>query len=575
MVRLITILVLIPTLCFGQWSQLGQDIDGQAANEQSGTSTSMNASGTTVIISAPRAMDAGLMKGKARVFEWNGSAWFQKGSDLVGTSDGDVFGDAVSMSANGNIIAVGAPGFLNPTFPPGYARVYEWNGTSWIQKGADIIGESTGDNCGGGVSLSDDGNTIAVGAYTNDGGGGNSGHCRVFAWNGSSWVKKGADIDGEAGNDFCGNSVSIAANGNMVAVGAAGHDGGGNGLGQIRVFEWIGSNWVQKGADVFGTSIVRGYGAELALSDDGTTFIGSGYTSANGSIGHIKMHNWDGSSWVQKGAILSGDGGSDFFGNSDVDINGDGSMVIAGGLTTGGSGYAKVFSFVGGAWVQQGPNIQGEASSDQFGRSVSMDSDGSILAIGTPFNDGNGTSAGHVRVFQNSSGLPIELGYFAGNYSNNAVILNWKVENQINFSHFDVEKSLDGTVFNGIGNIKLTNSELYYYKDIDLSKSSLFYYRLKMVDNDGSFSYSNIISIRTGQVNTFSILGNPVKDNLHLTGLKAGGTLTLYDNVGKMILQKNIEDESFFMDVSFLVNGVYFLQYSNDNVIGNKKIIKQ
>ena len=112
MKKVITILALIPTLCFGQWNQLGADIDGQAANEQSGTAISLNAAGTILINSAPRAIDAGIMKGKARVFEWNGTSWLQKGSDLVGTSQGDVFGHAVSLNSNGNIIAVGAPDLI-------------------------------------------------------------------------------------------------------------------------------------------------------------------------------------------------------------------------------------------------------------------------------------------------------------------------------------------------------------------------------------------------------------------------------------------------------------------------------
>jgi hypothetical protein len=131
MKKIIFISIFFPVFCFGQWTQLGADIDGQIANEQSGTFIKMNANGTVVIISAPRAMDAGVMKGKARVFEWNGASWLQKGSDVVGTSQGDVFGDAVSMSSDGNIIAVGAPGFLNPSQPPGYTRVYEWDGSNY------------------------------------------------------------------------------------------------------------------------------------------------------------------------------------------------------------------------------------------------------------------------------------------------------------------------------------------------------------------------------------------------------------------------------------------------------------
>jgi hypothetical protein len=485
MKKIIFISIFFPVFCFGQWTQLGADIDGQAANEQSGSTTSMNANGSVVIISAPRAMDAGVMKGKARVFEWNGASWLQKGSDVVGTSQGDVFGDAVSISSDGNIIAVGAPGFLNPSQPPGYTRVYEWDGSNWIQKGTDIIGEANGNSSGTAVSLSSDGNTIAIGASSNSSANGSfSGHCRIFEWSGTAWVQKGADIDGEAVQDFCGDAVSINANGNIVAVGAAGHDGGGNGLGQIRVFEWNGSNWIQKGTDVFGTSIVRGYGASLSLSNDGTTFIGSGYTSSNGSLGHIKMHSWNGTSWVQKGAILSGDGGSDFFGNSSVDINGDGSMVIAGGLTTGGSGYAKVFDFIGGAWVQQGPNITGEAPGDQFGRSVSIDSSGSIIAIGTPFNDGNGTSSGHVRVFENTSILGIDNVVrkdIVNTFPNPATDFV-KIQSKEIITSYEVV-AIDGTKVKQKENINLTEFP------IDMHDLTSGLYLLKIQTKSGKSSY--------------------------------------------------------------------------------------
>lgn len=384
-----------------QWNQLGADIDGQAAGEQSGSFINMNANGTVVIIGAPSAMDAGIMKGKARVFEWNGTSWIQKGSDFVGTSQGDVFGDSVSISSDGTIIAVGAPGFNNPSSPPGYTRVYEWNGSNYIQKGTDIIGEANGNSSGTAVSLSGDGSIIAIGAGSNSGANGNfSGHCRIFEWSGTSWIQKGADIDGEAAQDFFGNSVSISASGNIVAVGAAGNDGNGTTSGHVRVYEWNGTTWLQKGVDIDGEGLVRSFGSTLSLSSDGTCFIAHGHSGGNGSIGSVKIYSWTGTSWVQKGSTLSGVEGSDFFGTS-VDIDGNGSTIVAG--TTGTIGYAKVFKFIGGEWVQQGTNLIGEANFDQFGRSSSISSNGSIVAVGTQGNDGNGTSSGHVRVFENTS----------------------------------------------------------------------------------------------------------------------------------------------------------------------------
>ena len=74
----------------------------------------------------------------------------------------------------------------------------------WTQLGSDIDGEAAGDQSGFSVSLSADGSRMAVGAPINDGNGINAGHVRVYDWNGSSWVQTGTDIDGEAAGDQSG-----------------------------------------------------------------------------------------------------------------------------------------------------------------------------------------------------------------------------------------------------------------------------------------------------------------------------------------------------------------------------------
>lgn len=433
----------------GQWNQLGADIDGQAANEQSGSMTTINSDGTIVVISAPRAMDAGIMKGKVRVFEWNGASWIQKGSDIVGTNQGDVFGDSISISSDGNTIAIGAPGFSSPTYlsptgPTGYTRIFEWNGSNWVQKGTDIIGESNNDVSGTAVSLSGNGTIVAIGAGSNNNPNGvAAGHCRIYEWNGTSWSQKGADIDGEASTDFFGNAVSINANGTIVAVGAAGNDGNPSGSGQVRVFEWNGTNYIQKGNSVQGEASVGSFGSTLSLDGSGTTFIASGFSGLNGSAGSIKVFNWNGTNWVQKGSTISGINGSDFFGTS-VDINADGSTIIAGTAGAGIiSGYAKIFKFTGNTWVQQGADLVGETNGDQFGRSSSISDDGSIVAVGTPFNDGNGTSAGHVRVFENTS-LSI------ANFDNNSFSFYPNPARDV--VHFSSKNSIENiTIYNLLG----------------------------------------------------------------------------------------------------------------------------
>ena len=88
------------------------------------------------------------------------------------------------------------------------------------------------------MSLSADGRIVAIGASTNDGNGGNSGHVRVFELDGNNWVQLGLDIDGEEDYDLSGYSVWLSADGQRVAIGAIENDGNGESSGHVRVFEF-------------------------------------------------------------------------------------------------------------------------------------------------------------------------------------------------------------------------------------------------------------------------------------------------------------------------------------------------
>ena len=152
---------------------------------------------------------------------------------------------SVSLSADGSRVAIGAP-YNGTGSDAGHVRVYDWNGSSWTQLGADIDGETAHDLSGWSVSLSADGSRVAIGALSNEG------TVRVYDWNGSSWTQLGADIDGEAANDESGWSVSLSADGSRVAIGAPGNDGTGSRAGHVRVYDWNGSNWTQLGAESTG-----------------------------------------------------------------------------------------------------------------------------------------------------------------------------------------------------------------------------------------------------------------------------------------------------------------------------------
>ena len=160
-------------------------------------------------------------------------AQVQIGTDINGEAAGDWSGQSVSMP-DANTLAIGANGNDGGGNAAGHVRVYTWSGTAWIQKGVDIDGEAAADESGEWVSMPD-ANTLAIGAYVNDGGGFEAGHVRVYTWSGTAWEQKGVDIDGEAAGDWSGGSVSMP-DANTLAIGAPTNDGGGIDAGHVRVY---------------------------------------------------------------------------------------------------------------------------------------------------------------------------------------------------------------------------------------------------------------------------------------------------------------------------------------------------
>ena len=105
------------------------------------------------------------------------------------------------------------------------------------QIGQDIDGEAAGDLSGYSVSLSADGNRVAIGAHWNDENGDQAGHVRIYELFGNTWIQLGQDIDGEAADDESGYSVSLSADGNRVAIGAPWNNENGSDAGHVRVYQ--------------------------------------------------------------------------------------------------------------------------------------------------------------------------------------------------------------------------------------------------------------------------------------------------------------------------------------------------
>ena len=340
-------------------SQLGLDINGVYASEQSGWAVAMSADGNRIIISARANSDIANLVGQVRVYTWNGTTWTRTGQEINGDVAGDEIGHSVAMSADGNRIAIGARfKDSNGNDAGGRVRVYTLNGNTWTRTGSDMNGEATGDHSGTSVAMSADGNRIAIGAPLNDGNGAaDSGHVRVYTWNGTTWTKAGNDIDGEATNDNSGNSVAMSADGNRIVIGAKFNDGNGANSGHARVYTWNGTAWTKAGSDIDGEAEFDYLGYSVAMSADGNRItIGAPLTDDGGDMaGSVRVHTWNGTAWAQTGATINGKATMETAGHS-VAMSANGTRIAIGAIFDDGvsTGIVRAYAM---PYIPDAPTI--------------------------------------------------------------------------------------------------------------------------------------------------------------------------------------------------------------------------
>ena len=329
----------------------------------------------------------------------------QIGSDIDGEAAGDKSGYSVSLSSDGTIVAIGAINNGGNGSNSGHVRVYQYASSTWSQLGSDIDGELAGDESGVAVSLSSDGFTLAIGARWNDGNGPNSGHVRVYQYANSTWSQLGSDIDGETSSNWSGCSVSLSGDGTTVAIGSTHNDNDTyTDAGHVRVYQYASSTWSQLGIDLDGEANWDNAGFSVSLSDDGTIVAIGAKTNDGGGTnsGAVWVYQYAGSTWSKLGSNINGEAASDNSGYS-VSLSSDGTIVAIGAINNDGngsnSGHVRVYQYASSTWSQLESDIDGEAADDYLGWSVSLSSDGTIVAIGAINNDGNGSSSGHVRVY--------------------------------------------------------------------------------------------------------------------------------------------------------------------------------
>jgi hypothetical protein len=376
----------------GATSPIGDILEGEHAGDQfGGTGIALSADGSRIVIGGALNDDVATNAGHARVFERDGDGWTQLGVDIDGEAADDRFGSAVAISDDGSRIAVGS--YLNDGTGngSGHVRVFDYVNGAWTQVGADIDGPNASAGAGAALGLSADGKRVVIGG---PGVGSVDGVVTVYEETNGVWAALGTSI---TGNRELGTAVSISDDGSRIALSLPSAQSNAY-EGTTRVYDWDNTAWVQVGADIVGEALGDFSGGALSFSGDGNTLaigadnnLGLGTAGGGVSGGQVRVFQWATGAWTQIGQDLDGEPGERL--GTAVAISADGTRLMAGGV---GGGIARFYTFAADSWTEVDTFVVGSRTGSAVAISAdgTVGAVGAEYYAGT-----QGNASGGVRVY--------------------------------------------------------------------------------------------------------------------------------------------------------------------------------
>jgi len=442
-----------------------------STNDNFGFSVSLSADGNTLAVGALYesgssagvngvADDALTSSGAVYVFARSGASWTQQAYIKAGNpTASDLFGYAVSLSANGDVLAVGSPFEDSNTVginstpddamqDTGAAYIYTRSGTTWTQQ-AYIKASNSRYLMKFGLSLdlASDGLTLAVGSVGEDSetpginsvesytsAGLDTGAVYVFVYGGSpaAWTEQAyIKTETPTASDSFGVGVSLSSDGNTLVACAMGEDGSGTGVdstvdellsdsGAAYVFSRSGATWTQQAyikasnpdtLDLFGTySSLSPDGNTLAISAYGEDGSSTGINGADDDLqtdsGAVYIYSRSGTTWTQQAYVKTAASSAfDRLGGVGSPIlSQDGNLMAVPGRKAIPRFFGQpdfewvvyLFNRTGSVWSQQGYTVTKETLSQDGFESLSLSADGNTMVVGSPKEDGSATGVNGV-----------------------------------------------------------------------------------------------------------------------------------------------------------------------------------
>ena len=178
-----------------------------------------------------------------------------------------------------------------------------------------------------------------------------------------------------------------------------------------------------------------------------------------------------------------------------------------------------------------------------------------------------------------SAALPVTLISFEGQQIDYDVLLKWNAAQENSFKQYEIERSFGGNNYIKVGTVAGQNLINYQFTDYSINANSIVYYRLKLIDIDGRFKYSNVVAVRFEQsANSIQVFPNPTNGNAQLrfaTPLQAATIITVYDFTGRIVKQVNATVGSNITNLNLtgLSAGKYAIKIADNRQVITKSVI--
>lgn len=194
-------------------------------------------------------------------------------------------------------------------------------------------------------------------------------------------------------------------------------------------------------------------------------------------------------------------------------------------------------------------------------------------AFGQRYLEFDVTSFSEFWIHTGNAPLPLDLISFTAIKENNHANLNWQTANMKNVLGFEIEKSMDAKSFTKIGFLASTENKDYSFRDTKLFGGNNFY-RLKMVDQDGKFSYSKVVTLSKLDKPTCLVFPNPVKKDLTISSSESNFSFQILDMCGRVRINEISVEHSKTISCESLQKGIYFIRMEMNGYTEVSRFVK-